>query len=490
MNRFDDNIILLTDSYKLSHYKQYPEGTENVYSYFESRVGADMPYTVFFGLQYFLRRYLTGRVVTKEKIEQAASVAKMHMGGGEGTFNREGWEYIEKKYNGFLPIRIKAVPEGTKVPTNNVMLTIEALDPKCFWLVNYLETLLVQVWYPCTVATISHGVHEVIEKALEKTGDVAGLPFKLHDFGFRGVSSVESAGIGGLAHLVNFMGTDTLAAIGCGMEYYDSGMCGFSIPASEHSTMTSWTEAGEVNAFRNMLEKYPTGLVACVSDSFDIDNACSQLWGKELKDEVLNRDGVLVVRPDSGEIVPMVLNVLQRLGHAFGTYINDKGFIMLNDKVRVIQGDGCTPKTIQGIIDAMVLTNWSIDNIAFGMGGGLLQRVNRDTQRFAFKCSSVTVNGEEREVFKKPKSDPAKNSKAGRLKLIEDDDGVIATVGEDWFPALEDKLVTVFERGEVKRLYTFDEIRKQAATPLNLVTKDILSEVQDFEKVIDEFDTV
>ena len=474
MSRFDDNIILLTDSYKLSHYKQYPAGTENVYSYFESRVGASMPYTVFFGLQYFLRKYLQGRVVTPEKIKQAELVANMHMGSAAGTFNREGWEYIEQKYNGFLPIRIRAVPEGTKVPTSNVMLTIEALDPKCYWLVNYLETLLVQVWYPCTVATISHGVRETIRKGLETTGDVALLPFKLHDFGFRGVSSVESAGLGGLAHLVNFQGTDNLAAIGCGMEYYDSGVCGFSIPASEHSTITSWGRDKEVDAFRNMLTQYPTGLVACVSDSFDIDNACTELWGKQLKDEVLNRDGVLVVRPDSGDISDMVINVLRRLRDAFGTYTNNKGYRMLNDKVRVIQGDGCTPKTIEHVISRMIALNWSIDNIAFGMGGGLLQKVNRDTQSFAFKCSSVVVDGEERDVFKQPKSDPAKNSKRGRLKLIEDDDGFISTVGEDWFPDLNNKLVTVFERGEVTRLYTFDQVRALAALPLNLKSKQLI----------------
>ena len=467
MTRFSDNIILLTDSYKLSHYKQYPAGTENVYSYFESRVGASMPYTVFFGLQYFLRRYLTGRVVTPEKIAQAAAVSKMHMGSETGTFNREGWEYIERRYNGFLPIRIKAVPEGKKVPTGNVMLTIEALDPKCYWLVNYLETLLVQVWYPSTVATISHGVSQTIRKGLEVTGgDMAGLPFKLHDFGFRGVSSVESAGIGGLAHLVNFQGTDTLAAIGCGMEYYDSGMCGFSIPASEHSTITSWGKNGELDAYRNMLNKYPTGLVACVSDSFDINHACSELWGKQLKGEVLAREGCLVVRPDSGEIVPMVLNVLDRLWDAFDGTINDQGFMTLNDKVRVIQGDGCTPETIQQIVDAMIANRWSINNIAFGMGGGLLQKVDRDTQRFAFKCSSITINGEERNVFKQPKSDPTKNSKAGRLKLVEYDDGTIVTVGANQLPSQDDQLVTVFERGEVRRLYTLDEIRSRAAEPL------------------------
>lgn len=458
--RLNDNIILLTDSYKLSHYKQYPEGTEKVYSYFESRSGSEYPETVFFGLQYFIRRYLTGRVVTQDKINQAENFARMHMG-VDGTFNREGWQYILDKYNGRLPVRIKAVREGTLVPESNVMVTIENLDPKCYWLPNYLETLLVQLWYPSTVATVSHHVKQAIRKGLEQTGDVAGLPFKLHDFGFRGVSSVESAAIGGLAHLVNFQGTDTIAAIGCGMDFYDSGMCGLSIPASEHSTMTSWGQQHEVDAFRNMLEKYPTGLVGVVSDSFDIKAACSELWGKQLKDEVLARDGVLVVRPDSGEIVSTVLDVLVRLGKAFGTYENDKGYTVLNDKVRVIQGDGCEPKTIQAVIDAMIAAGWSIDNIAFGMGGGLLQKVNRDTQRFAFKCSSVVVNGETRDVFKDPKSDPTKASKRGRLKLIVDpDNGSLTTVPESNLS--HDELMTVFESGELKNIDTFDDIRKRS----------------------------
>lgn len=469
MSRFDDNIILLSDSYKLSHYKQYPEGTTNVYSYFESRVGAKFSYTVFFGLQYFLRKYLAGRVVTKEKIEQAATIAQMHMGGEAGTFNREGWEYIEEKYYGRLPIRIKAVPEGTRVPTGNVMMTIEATDPKCYWLVNYLETLLVQVWYPSVVATLSNHARDLIGEGLKLTGDPAGLLFKLHDFGFRGVSSVESAGIGGLAHLVNFMGTDTLKAITTGMEFYDSGVCGFSIPASEHSTITSWGDQGELEAFRNMLTQYPTGLVACVSDSFDIDRACSEYWGKTLKNEVLSRDGILVVRPDSGEIVPMVLNVLNRLGGAFGTYENEKGYKVLNDKVRVIQGDGCTLETIEQVVETMVATGWSIDNIAFGMGGGLLQKIDRDTQRFAFKCSSVTVSGEERDVFKAPASDPTKNSKRGRLALVKTGYKRFETVQEKDLNGRQDVLRTVFERGEVTCLDTLDAIRQRANPTVHLV---------------------
>lgn len=455
--RTHDNIILLSDSYKLSHYKQYPKDTETVYSYFESRVGARFPYTVFFGLQYFIKRYLEGTVVTREKIDQAESIARLHL----GEFNKEGWEYILEKHRGKLPIRIRAVPEGMKVPTGNVLMTIENTDPKCYWLTNYLETLLVQVWYPSTVATLSHQVKQIIREGMEWTGaDMAGLPFKLHDFGFRGSTSVESAGIGGLAHLVNFQGTDTLAALGTGIEYYGAGISGFSIPASEHSTITSWGEGNELEAFRNMLDQYPEGLVACVSDSYDIDRACSEYWGKELKDKILSRNGTLVVRPDSGEIVPMVRNVLNRLEQAFGS-TEVSGYRTLPDQVRVIQGDGCTIETIREVVAMMCAEGWSLNNIAFGMGGGLLQKVDRDTQRFAFKCSAIQRNGEWKDVYKRPASDPTKNSKRGRLTYVQNKWGHDPMTINTTEICDDDTefMRTVFENGELLINDTFDQVR-------------------------------
>ena len=207
----DDNIILMTDSYKISHFKQYPEGTESVYSYFESR-GGKYPQTAFFGLQYLMMKHLEGVRVTKANIDEAELVTKSHFPPGT-VFNRAGWEHIVEKHGGRLPIAIKAVPEGTVVDTKNVLMTIENTDPKCYWLTNYIETLLVQIWYPTTVATHSRACKKVILDALRKSGDPELVQFKLQDFGFRGVSSVETAGIGGAAHLVNFMGTDTVAGI-------------------------------------------------------------------------------------------------------------------------------------------------------------------------------------------------------------------------------------------------------------------------------------
>jgi nicotinamide phosphoribosyltransferase len=262
------NILLCTDSYKVSHHLQYPPNTSKVYSYFESR-GGKFPETVFFGLQYLLKKHLVGQIITLEKIEEAREIYETHL--GPGLFNYDGWKYILDKHGGKFPLRIKAVPEGSVVPTKNVLFTVENTDPNCYWLTNYVETLLVQVWYPMTVCTNSREQKKIIAKYLNETADnLDNLYFKLHDFGYRGSTSHESAGIGGAAHLVNFKGTDTIAGLTMARKFYGCKMAGFSIPAAEHSTITSWTKEKEVEAYRNMLTKFPNGLMACVSDSYDI----------------------------------------------------------------------------------------------------------------------------------------------------------------------------------------------------------------------------
>ncbi len=455
-----NNICWLTDSYKVSHYRQYPPGTERVYSYFEARQGAQFPEVVFFGLQYFLQSYLAGSVVTPEKIEAADSLLCSHF--GASVFHRTGWEHVLKRHGGRLPIVIRAAPEGTVVPPGNVLMTVENTDPDSFWLTNYLETLLVQVWYASTVATQSRAMKGVITRALAETGDPSLIDFKLHDFGFRGVTCPEQAALGAAAHLVNFRGTDTLPGLLLARKFYGCEMAGFSIPAAEHSPITSWGEAHEVDAMRNMLTQYPSGLVACVSDSFDVFRACSEYWGGILKETVIARDGVLVVRPDSGDPPQIVVEVLKRLGDAFGCTTNSKGFRVLHPKVRVIQGDGIDFMMLGKILNAMRDAGWSADNIAFGSGGGLLQKMNRDTQRFAFKCLSVVVNGAERDVFKRPVTDGSKKSKAGRLKLVRQSNGELQTVREDEHPELQNELVEVFRDGELVRRWSFEEIRQRA----------------------------
>jgi nicotinamide phosphoribosyltransferase len=462
-----ENIMLLTDSYKATHFKQYPKGTTTVYSYLEARKGGKFDKTVFFGLQYIIKRYLEGKVVTREKIDEADAFFAKHL--GPNLFNKAGWEHILTKHDGKLPVRIKAAPEGVVIEEANVLVTIENTDPECFWLTNYLETILLHVWYPTTVATLSYHMKETILKYLEKTGNPDLIAFKLHDFGFRGVSSVESAGLGGAGHLLNFMGTDTLAAITLAQQYYGADMPAFSIPASEHSTITSWGPECEADAMENMLDQYPEGLVACVSDSFDIINACKNIWGKKLRDKILARKGTLVVRPDSGDPKTVVIEVLDALGDAFGYSTNAKGYKVLPDQIRVIQGDGINDNSLSQILARMAIYGWSADNIAFGCGGALLQQMNRDTQRFAFKCSSVVVDGVERDVFKAPATDPTKNSKRGRLALIKHTGWSDHTLKNYHYTTVSEKqltddsvneLKTVFENGALIKEYAFDEIRR------------------------------
>lgn len=455
---FDANILLLTDSYKATHWKQYPSGTEQIYSYFESR-GGRFDEVVFFGLQYYLKRYLVGPVVTEEGIDEAESCWAQHFG-RDDLFNRAGWEHVLRVHGGRLPVRIRAAPEGTPVPVRNVLMTIENTDPACYWLTNHLETLLVQVWYGSTVATLSREMKRMILSYLERTGDPAIVGLRLQDFGFRGVSSVESAALGGAAHLVSFEGTDTIAGCRLAQEYYGANMPGVSIPAAEHSTITAWGRENEVRAFQNMLEQFPSGLVACVSDSYDIFEACAKLWGTELRDQVLDRDGTLVVRPDSGDPPSTVKRVLEVLGRAFGTEENAKGFRLLAPQVRVIQGDGIDYETADAILRTMEAAGWSADNLTFGMGGALLQKLNRDTQEFAFKCSSITQEGNTRDVYKDPATGAAKKSKAGRLKLVRSARGHYETRPES--AEGEDILVDVFRDGELLTDWSFDTIRRNA----------------------------
>mgnify|MGYP002776505236 CR=1 FL=1 len=381
------NLILNSDSYKFSQWCQYPPGTEYIYSYIESR-GGKYDETVFFGLQAFIKEYLM-EPVTMEMIDEAEAIILAH---GE-PFNREGWEYIVREHGGRLPVLITAVPEGTVVPVHNVLATIENTDPNCFWLTSFLETALLRaIWYPTTVATISREIKKVILDALERTGDPSTIDVKLHDFGARGVSSQESAGIGGLAHLVNFQGTDTIAALLYGRRYYDIDMAGFSVPAMEHSTVTSWGREREVDAYRNMVKKNgkPGGIVSAVSDSYNIYEAC-KLWGTELKQDVIDSGATLVVRPDSGHPANVVFECVSILAEHFGYTVNEKGFKVLNN-VRVLQGDGINIDSIRAIQCKLEAYDFSADNVVFGQGGALLQIVNRDDQKFAMKASCAKIN--------------------------------------------------------------------------------------------------
>ena len=378
-------------------------------------------------------------------------------------FNEKGWHRLYEKHNGTLPLKIRALSEGTVIPVKNALMTIENTDPEFPWLTNWAETLLMQVWYPITVATQSWFIKKAILGDLRETGTPEGIGFKLHDFGFRGVSSRESAAIGGCAHLVNFLGTDTIAAMEYAEQMYNADCTGYSIPAMEHSTVTSWGREHEGDSFENMLDSYPNGLVACVIDSYDTLGAVEHIFGDRLRDKILRRNGTVVLRPDSGDPVEILPAIFEKVAEKFGYTVNDKGYKLLPPQVRVIQGDGVNYQSILRINEAVTSKGWSMDNWGYGMGGALLQNLTRDTQRFAIKCSAIRRNGEWQEVHKDPKTDPSKASLGGRFSVVDNGNGDYHTVAVDEPDyAYGNLLQTVFENGTLLKESSLDAIRRRA----------------------------
>ena len=460
----ENNICLLTDSYKVTHHYFYPKGTEKIYSYLESRVGAEFNKTIFYGLQYILNKYLEGLIVTQEKIDEADNLIANHI--GQDIFNRDGWQYILDEHDGHLPIEIKAVAEGTPVDVGNALMTVENTDDKSYWLPNYLEPLLLQVWYPSTVATLSAEVRKLCNFYLEVTGSVKdNLDFMLHDFGYRGATSTESSMLSGSAHLLSFSGTDTIAALTIPENYYnDSNLYGFSVQATEHSVMTSLGPEGEISQILNVIDNAKDGVLSLVIDSYNYRNFLEESGksGTELNEAILNfldgEDNKVVFRPDSGEPVSTTIDCLNLLSEGFGSHLTDKGYKVFDLNIGLLWGDGLNYQKIRDILFAMKSAGWAAQNIIFGMGGGLHTAVNRDTQRNAFKCSAQLRDGVWHDIFKNP-LDSSKKSKTGRFKLIRENNSFrtvpIDSEGEDY-------LQTVFKDGELLIDDTFADIKQRA----------------------------
>lgn len=283
-------------------------------------------------------------------------------------------------------------------------------------------------------------------------------------FGFK---FEESSGLGGMSHLVNFRGTDNVSGVLYARRYYGEPMAGFSIPASEHSTITSWGRGRELDAYRNMLNRFggEGHIFACVADSYDLYNAIENLFGNELQRDIVNSGGVVVIRPDSGDPVQVSLRTVMLLDDRFGHTVNTKGFRVLNN-VRVIYGDGINRRSIRDILANLKINGYSADNIAFGMGGALLQQVNRDTQRMAMKTSAILMPDGWREVFKAPVTDPGKASKKGLLSTFRSRlTGEFATIridngapDEEWV----DQMEVVWLNGNLVLDQSFADIRKRS----------------------------
>lgn len=468
--------ILDTDGYKFSHYLQDPEGITNKSFYIEARSGTGV---LFFGLQAILKKLGT---VTKDNIEEARALCESY-----GTpFNYEGWLYILREHGGNLPIRIRAIPEGTFVAPHIPLIEIRATDDKCTWLPSFIETQLMRIWYPTTVATTSFKIRAKLQKFIDMTaGKDYTDQFFLHDFGARGVSSSESAALGGLAHLVSFQGTDTVVALRAANQLYDEPIAGFSVPAAEHSTITSWGKDREVDAYRNMIERFgkPGSIMSVVSDSYDVYKAVEQHWGTTLRQEVIDSGATLVIRPDSGDPVSVVLKVFELVDKTFGSTLNEKGYKVLNH-VRVLQGDGINSVSAIKIVEAIVEAGFSVENLVLGMGGGLLQNCTRDTHAFAMKCSAVqeTIGGfsKWRGVSKNPVTDSGKKSKNGQVVTLQHRDfGTFKPAtylthdeycrlagGPDW----RDAMRTVYVNGKLFNVENLQTIRDRASTYLGHVS--------------------
>lgn len=412
-----DNIMLKTDSYKVNHWAMIPPGTEIVHSYLEAREGSEYDEIVFFGLQYLINEHLA-KPVTYDDVSYAKRIIDAHM--GPGVFNVDGWNEIVSKYNGFLPVTINSVPEGSIVSPGEPILTVSNNGGESTaWTVGYIESLIVQLWYPMSVATKSRHIKKMIaDSLLRTTGSVEGLDFKLHDFGFRGATTAEAGGIGGAAHLVNFLGTDTILGMDVALKHYyaDVENVGKSVRATEHSVMTAEGREGEFDVVQRLLDNNPDGILATVIDSYDYTNYIEMI-GTRFKEQVLARDGVLTLRPDSVSHIhqtpaEQMVYLQDRLWELFDGTVNSRGFKVLNPKVALLWGDGIDIEGIRDILEASEAAGFATSNFLFGMGGALLQKVNRDTLNIAFKCSAQFRDGEWVDVFKDPLGG-TKSSKAG-----------------------------------------------------------------------------
>jgi nicotinamide phosphoribosyltransferase len=449
-----DNLIINTDNYKHCHYPLYPPGTEYVSSYIESR-GGEWPVTQFVGLQAFLRECLM-RPITLEDIDEAEFVVReqgMH-------FNRDNWLGILNDHGGFLPVEIEAIPEGIVLPARNVLVQLINTDPKYFWATSFFETALLRaVWYPTTIGTVSWLSKMVIKEALRRTSDNEHLIRNiLHDYGARGVSSQQSAALGGLAHLVNFDQSDTVPGILAAKHFYNAGKVSNSGPNSEHAGFCAWGQENEVDALRNMLDVYAKdGCALLLTDTYDHENCVKKIIGGALKEQIRNFPGLVGVRPDSGDIVQVTADTTEWLMDAFGYETNSKGFKILPSFVRVVQGDGVNFHSLPQVFMEMERRGLAADNAVFGMGGGLLQHWNRDTMNFGQKASAVRVNGEWRDIAKAPTGASFKASKKGRLAL-KYDNGAYTTVPKGSIPESENVLQPVFRDGKLLKKWDFTEL--------------------------------
>lgn len=477
------NPTTLIDGYKLDHRRQYPAKTEYVYSNWTprgSRTGQKE--VVFFGLQYFLERYLGEeweKFFTTPK-EEAAAKYKRRVDGYLGP-NEIGTEHIEELWDlGYLPLRFKALPEGSLVPLRVPMLTVENTHPDFAWLVNYFETLMSStLWMPCTSATTAFVYRGILEEYAKQTGSpIEFVDWQGHDFSFRGMAGPEAAAMSGAGHLLAFTGTDTIPAIDFLEEYYDgaSTFVGGSVAATEHSVMCAGGDESEQETFQRLIDLYPAGILSVVSDTWDLWKVLTVIV-PNLKDQILAREGKLVIRPDSGDPVkiicgdpeavpgtPAFKGVIELLWDTFGGTETEKGYKVLDAHVGAIYGDSITVERLDQILYGLKQKGFASANMVFGVGSFTYQYTTRDTYGFAMKSTWVQIDGVGREIFKNPVTDDGlKKSAKGRIAVInEAPEGArphYVAVDQQDSENPDDELHIVWENGKFIKHYSLDEVR-------------------------------
>lgn len=491
--------ILLLDAYKFDHRSQYPEGTNLVYSNMTPRTSRmqGVNKAVFFGLQYFVKEYLISQFnenFFKQDIDEICKVYSRRVNNTLGK-NNIGDSHIRALHKlGYLPIRIKAVPEGTRVPLRVPFLTIVNTHPDFFWLTNYLETLISNViWLPITSATTAFEYKQLLTKWAEKTSDQLGfVQFQAHDFSMRGMTSIESCMTSGAGHLLSFVGTDSVPSINFLEDYYnansDNELVGCSVPASEHSTATAYGKDKEFEYFERLItEVYPSGIVSIVSDSYDLWKVLTDFLPR-LKNKIVNREGKVVIRPDSSRLTPVqimcglndteieklrtdfqhvpsepeIKGVIECLWDVFGGIVNSKGYKELDPHIGAIYGDSITLQRAQEICERLAAKGFASTNAVYGIGSYTYQYVTRDTLGTAFKSTYVEVNGEARTIFKDPVTDSGVKKSARGLIQVEKVDGELVMNDEvSWEVEETGVLETVFEDGKLVRDSSLSEIRQR-----------------------------
>src|SRR3990167_1653508 len=477
------SILHCTDFYKTGHRQQFPKGTQSIYSNMTARDSRlpDIKEIKFFGLQYFIQEYLINQFKNtffNLPKRYAIDIYQQRLNTALGP-DAVPIDHIEELWNlQYLPIRIKALPEGTSVPIQVPFLTIENTHPNFYWLTNYIETMMsATLWGPCTSATIAHEYRKTFEQYAELTGaDKNFIPWQGHDFSFRGMYGIEAAMLSGAAHLLSFTGTDTIAAIDFLETYYkvnaNEELIGGSVPATEHAVMCA--SGDEEQTFRRLLtEVYPKDIVSVVSDTWDFWRIIGEVLPK-LKDVILARDGKLVIRPDSGDPVKILTGddnyskgtlqgdgLIRSLWNEFGGTFTDKGYKVLNSHVGAIYGDSITLDRQKEILFRLNQQGFASSNVVLGIGSFTYQYVTRDTFGFAVKATHCIINGESRDIFKAPKTDSAKNSHRGLLAVHKGNDGLYVKQNVSREEEQGGLLRVVFENGILLRLESLAEIRNR-----------------------------